>query len=98
MPGAVLAAAAAVAAASVLWPRAKSTIDPKYLTTHYAAQDEGKTKEEVHKRRLADYENNKDISRSKFRRLKLAIGMLACAIVLAVVGVRLQTIIDAAIK
>lgn len=98
IPGAILAAAAAVVAATVLWPRPKSTIDPMYLTTHYAAQDEDKTKKEVLQRRLVDYESNKDIPRSKVRRLKAAIGMLAGAIVLVVAGVTVQMIIDATTK
>jgi hypothetical protein len=98
IPGAILAAIAAVMAATVLLPRAKSTIDPMYLTRHYAAQDEQKTRQEVLKRRLADYEANKDIPEFKIGRLKAAIGMLAGAIVLAVAGVSIQTIIDAAIR
>ncbi|MGW9192873.1 hypothetical protein [Micromonospora chersina] len=98
IPGAVLAAAAAVVAATVLWPRPKSTLDPDYLTTHYAARDEDKTKQEVHKRRLTDYKANRDIPDFKLRQLKLAIGMLAGAIALGVAGISIQMIIDAITK
>jgi hypothetical protein len=96
IPAAVVAAAAAVVAATVLWPRAASTVEPQYLTTNYAARDEVATKVEVHKRRLKDYDQNKDISKAKLGRLKAAIAMLAGAIVLAVAGVSTQLIIDAA--
>jgi hypothetical protein len=96
IPGAVVAAGAAVVAATVLLPRAKSTIDPKYLTTDYAARDAEETKKEVHKRRLADYESNKDIPDVKLGRLKVAIHMLVIAIVVAVGGVSIELIVNAA--
>jgi hypothetical protein len=69
-----------------------------YLTKNYVAQDEDTTKKEVLQRRVVDYEANKDIPEFKLRRLKYAIGMLATAIALAVAGVSMQMIIQAATK
>lgn len=89
LPGVAVALVSAVFATRVLWPRPMNTLNPIDLYRLYLAKPESVTKHQALTRRVADYQKNLewvDGKRGKYACLKIAIGSLAAAIVLVVLG------------
>jgi hypothetical protein len=86
LPGALVAAAAAVVAASVVWPRMHNTIKPRALHGHYLARPLDETKRKLLDTRIVDYEKNQEQLKLKTERLRLSIKLLTAAVGLVVVA------------
>lgn len=94
VPGALVAAASAVIAASVLMPRMHANIQPRGLYGGYVTKPAEATKRAVLDTRIVDYESNKEQLDAKLGRLELAVGLLVTAIILVVLALGVATMIE----
>jgi len=84
LPGALVAAVAALLAAGVVWPRMYGTIGPRALTLEYLDKPAEATKRKVLDTRIDVYEKNQAQLKIKTKRLRWAIRLLTAAVLLVV--------------
>jgi hypothetical protein len=94
LPGALVAAIAAVVAASAVWPRSQETVKPRALHGRYMPRPPEETKRSILDTRIDHYETNQTELEKRLNRLKRSIQLLTAAVVLVVVALATALVVN----